>query len=100
MAPLFCNKCEASNNITLSENEKLIINDQKCADVFNNYFNSLVEELNISIDQNLLNDPSLFGHPIIAAVHKYERHPSILKLRKILKNMTFFLSVMLTSTKS
>ena len=39
----------------------------------NNYFNSIVKELNIPIDQNLLNDASIFNDPIIAAVHKYER---------------------------
>ena len=48
VAPLFSNKSKASNKITLSENEKLIINDQKCAEVFNNYFNSIVEELKYS----------------------------------------------------
>ena len=79
VAPLFSNKSRASNKITLSKNEKLIINDQQCAEVFNNYFNSIVEELNILIDQNLLNDASLFDDPIIEAVHKYERHRSILK---------------------
>ena len=73
VAPLFSNKSKASNKITLSENEKLIINDQKCAEVFNNYFNSIAEELNIPIDQNLLNGASLFDDPIIAAVHKYEK---------------------------
>ena len=72
VAPLFSNKSKASNKITLSENEKLITNDQKSAEVFNNYFNSIVEELNIPIDQNLLNDASLFDDPIIAAIHKYK----------------------------
>ena len=43
--PLFSNKSKASNKI-LSEDEKLIINDQKCSLVFNNYFNSIVKELN------------------------------------------------------
>ena len=81
VAPLFSNKSKASNKITLSENEKLITNDQKCAEVFNNYFNSIVEELNIPIDQNLLNDASLFDDPIIAAVRKYKRHSSILKIK-------------------
>ena len=94
VAPLFSNKSKASNKITLSENEKLITNDQKSAEVFNNYFNSIVEELNIPIDQNLLNDASLFDDAIIAAVHKYERHPSILKIKEKLKkhDLFFFLS--------
>ena len=61
------------------------MNDQKCAEVFNNYFNSIVKELNILIDQNLLYDASIFDDPIIAAVHKYKRHPSILKIKEKVK---------------
>ena len=90
VAPLFSNKSKVSNNITLSENEKLITNDQKSAEVFNNHFNSIVEELNIPIDQNLLNDASLFDDPIIAAIHKYERHPSILKIKEQLNLFSFY----------
>ena len=90
VAPLFSNKSKASNKITLSENEKLITNDQKSAEVFNNYFNSIVEELNIPIDQNLLNDASLFDDPIIAAIHKHKRHPSILKIKEQLKKDDLF----------
>ena len=90
VAPLFSNKSKASNKITLSENEKLITNDQKSAEVFNNYFNSIVEELNIPIDQNLLNDASLFDDPITAAVHQYERHPSILKIKEKFKKHDVF----------
>ena len=99
VAPLFSNKSKASNKITLSENEKLIMDDQKCTEVFNNYFNSIVKELNIPIDQNLLNDTSIFDDPIIAAVRRYERHASILKIKKKVKNMTFFLFIMLTPIK-
>ena len=91
MAPLFfSNKSKASNKITLSKNEKLIINDQQCAEVFNNYFSSIIEELNIPIDQNLLNDTPLFDDPIIAAVHKHERHPSILKIKEKFKKHDLF----------
>ena len=90
VAPLFSNKTKASNKITLSENEKLITNDQKSAEVFNNYFNSIVEKLNIPIDQNLLNDASLLDDPIIAAIHKYKRHPSILKIKEQLKKEDLF----------
>ena len=90
VAPFFSNKSKASNKISLSENEKLITNGQKCAEVFNNYFNSIAEELNIPIDQNLLNDASLFDDPIIAAIHKYERHPSILKIKEKFKKHDLF----------
>ena len=66
------------------------MNDQKCAEVLNNYFNSIVKKLNIPINQNLVNDASIFGDPIIAAVHKYERHPSILKIKDKVKKHDLF----------
>ena len=53
--------------------------------MFDDYFNSIDEELNISIDQNILNDASFFDDPIIAAIHKHERHPSILKIKEKFK---------------
>ena len=90
VAPLFSSKSKASNKIILSENEKLITNDQKSAEVFNNYFNSIAEELNIAIDQNLLNYASLFDDPFIAAIHKYKRHPSIPKIKEQLKKYDLF----------
>ena len=49
--------------------------------------------LNVSIDQNLLDDASILDDPIIAAVRNYKRH------RSILKNMAFFLFIMLTPIK-
>ena len=81
VAPLFSNKSKASIKKTLSENGKLIINDQKCTEVSNNYFSSIVKDLNIPNDQNLLNDASLLNDPIIAIVQNYKRHPSILKVK-------------------
>ena len=62
VAPLFSNK-SSNIKITLPENEKLIMNGKKCAEVFTNYFNSIVKELNIPTDQNLLNDASIFDDP-------------------------------------
>ena len=61
------------------------MNDQKCAEMLNNYFNGIVKEVNIPIEQNLLNDASTFNDPILAAVHKYKRHSSILKIKENVK---------------
>ena len=45
VAPYFSSKSKANNKIASSENEKLITNDQKCAEVSNNYFDSIVKDL-------------------------------------------------------
>ena len=80
-----------SNKIILSENEKVIINNQKYAEVFNNHFNSTVKKLNILIDQNLLHDASTFDYYIIAAIiHKHKRDPSILKIKEKIKKYVLF----------
>ena len=94
VAPLFSSKSKAINKMTLSEDEKLIINDQSCAKMFNNYFDSIAKELKIPIDQILLNDASTFDDIIIAAVHNYKRHQSILKIQEKVKKyeLFFFLS--------
>ena len=85
MGPLFFNKSKASNKITWSDNEKFIINNQKCAKMFHNYFNGIVKVLSIPIDQNLLKDTSITDDPIIATVHMYKRHPSNLKIKEKFK---------------
>ena len=90
VAPLFSSKSKASNKITLSENEKLIINDQKCAEMFNNYFDSIAKELKIPTDLILLNDESTFDDLIIAAVHNYKRHQNILKIKEKVKKYELF----------
>ena len=90
VAPLFSSKSKASNKITLSENENLIINDQKCAEMFNNYFDSIAKELKIPTDQILLNDESTFDDLIIAAVHNYKRHQNILRIKEKVKKYELF----------
>ena len=90
VAPLFSSKSKASNKITLSENEKLIINDQKCAEMFNSYFDSIAEELKIPTNQILLNDESTFDDLIIAAVHNYKRYQNILKIKEKVKKYELF----------
>ena len=70
------------------------MNDQKCVEVFSNYFDSIVKELNIPIDQNLLNDASIFDDLSITAVQKCKKHPRILKMKEDIKkyDIFFFLS--------
>ena len=52
--------------------------------MFNNYFNSTVNLL------NLLNDASIFDDPILAAANKYKRHPSILQIKEKVKKHDLF----------
>ena len=59
--------------------------------MFNSNFNSIVKELNIPIDQNLLNGTSIFDDQVIAVVHTYKGHPRILKIKEKVKKCDLFL---------
>ena len=58
--------------------------------MFNNYFNSIVKELNTPIDQTLLNDASIFDYSIIAGAYNYKRHPSSPKIKENVKKYDLF----------
>ena len=58
--------------------------------MFNNCFNSIVKKLDISIDQDLFNDASIFDDTIIAAVYKYKKCLSILKIKEKVKRHDLF----------
>ena len=58
--------------------------------MFNNCFNSIVKKLDISIDQDLFNDASIFDDTIIAAVYKYKKYLSILKIKEKVKRHDLF----------
>ena len=58
----------------LSKNEKI-------AENFNKFFGNIIKNLNISINNEVLEDVSMIQDPFIAAIEKYKQHPSTIKIR-------------------
>ena len=52
--PLFTNKVRSNDYITLNENDLLIRNEYKIANIFNTFFVNVVPNLGIEIDQQYL----------------------------------------------
>ena len=77
----FSSKSQKSNNITLTERSKVTTYNEKCADTFNSYFNSVVKELKLPINEDLLQNVIDIDDPILASTEKYKRHPNILKIK-------------------
>ena len=46
--------------------------------------------MNIPINSKVLEDVSMVQYPIIAAIVKYKRHPSILKIKKQMRIEDYF----------
>lgn len=77
--PFFSDKTPSNNSIMLIENNDIISDNKKCAEVMNNFFSDVVEHLDIDRDlyTENVNDTN---DPIIKAINKYKNHPSILKI--------------------
>ena len=87
--PLFSEKAVSIHNITLIENNKIVPEDDKVAEILNSFFSSAVKDLNIdyyehfSFDDYFLCKDAENGDLVLRAIEKYEKHPSILKIREI-----------------
>ena len=93
VSPLFSEK-EAFHRecITLKESKKTITNNEELAETFNTFFSKVVPNLNI--DNNLghnITNPHIITDPVVCEIQKYENHPSILKIKKMMgkKNLSF-----------
>ena len=84
--PFLSDKTMMDDNITLVENDEIITDDLKVAEIFNNFFSET--NLNIRTNEDILTDTSCYidDDPVLKAIKKYENHPSLKMIKK--KNRT------------
>ena len=76
---------DKSNNfeiITLVENDSIASDGNKVANIFNEYFNNLLEDLNLNVPENLVNHYCKGEGPVSLTILKYQNHPSITSIKK------------------
>ena len=78
--PLFPDIITVREIINLTENEEILNSDTDIADTFNDYFSNVVQNLNISRENSMLNT-DLCINPVLAAGEKY-KHQSIISINK------------------
>ena len=91
ITPLFSEKAFHRECITLKKINKTITNNVELAETFNTFFSKIVPNLNI--DNNLgdnITNPNITD-PVFCAIQKYEKHPSILKIKEMMgtNNLSF-----------
>ena len=80
--PVFTDKVQVSQSITLIEKGEMVTNDLKIAEIFNNYFANITQDLEITDTGAQLSSTTGIEDPIDKAVEKYKRHPSIKKIKE------------------
>ena len=91
ISPYFVSNPKKTSKITLvDEKSNTLSEDEKIADIFNKFFGNIIKNLNVSINSEVLEDVLMIQDPIIAAIEKYKRHPSILKIKKHIRVESYF----------
>ena len=79
--PLFSEKSKSNKKIILLENDNIIPDDPKVAEIFNDFFAKTVENLNIkgyNIDHAPLENLDFVSN----VIDKFRNHPSILRIKE------------------
>ena len=80
--PVFTDKVQVSQSITLIENDEMVTDDLKIAEIFNDYFANITQDLEITDTGAHLSSTIGIEDPIDKAVEKYKNHPSIKKIKE------------------
>ena len=76
--PYFSNKySKADTDIVLNENGDLVLESEEIAKAFNNYFGSIVDNLDLHHQEDITSSSSNTFHKINDIIRNYEKHPSI-----------------------
>ena len=92
----FTNKNDNNTKkIILVENDDIISDNSKVAEIMNNYFVNITEDLNIpAIKKNIDNDSNagtICMNPMEKIILNYSEHPSILTIKKIVLSAYYLL---------
>ena len=60
----------------------VISDDRKISDIFIEYFNTIVPKLRLAIPKDVIFATNSIEDPVLKAVHKNQRHPSILAIKE------------------
>ena len=85
VSPLFSEKAFRKESIILKEHGKIITDNKKTAETFNNFFRNIVN-LNIDSDLSHITSQTNNADPVFRAIKKYANHPSILKIKRKLSD--------------
>ena len=87
VSPLFSNKIKSKEKNALVENAEIVTEDSKLVKIFNDFFSTVVDKLNITInDDHILKTSS--SDPVWASIERFSKHPSILNIKKRMGNIS------------
>ena len=87
--PFLSDKSKTSDKIHLNEKGELLNSESETAEVLNNFFSNIVKNLKIPAYENLDRNFENVEDPVLRAILKYKKHPSITVIKEKAKNSVF-----------
>ena len=85
--PFFTDKNKKNGKIVLVEDNRIITDNVKNAEIFNEYFVNITQNLDIpDITKEVLPIEVEYIDPIDKIIYNYSKHPSIIKIKQIIKS--------------
>ena len=81
------NKVRSNVHIVLSKNDRLIRNEYNIANTCNNFFINVVPNLGIKANLQHICNISNISDPVEKAIKKYQKHPSISIIKKVISSV-------------
>ena len=98
--PLFSEKAFREETIILKDGNRPITNNHELAETFNTFFSKITQ--NLILDSNLveITENLNISDPVRKTIKKYEKHPSVIKMKEKMKNknMSFSFSFVTKET--
>ena len=79
----FSDKSNNFESITLVQNASIVSDENEVANIFNEYFGNLAEDLNLHVPENLVNHYCKDEDPISSGILKYQNYSSITATKRI-----------------
>ena len=79
----FSDKSNNFESITLVQNASIVSDENEVANIFNEYFGNLAEDLNLHVPENLVNHYCKGEDPFSSAILKYQNYSSITATKRI-----------------
>ena len=100
ISPLFSEKAFYKETIILKDSNRAITNNRKLAEIFNAFLGNITQNLKIDSDLVEFTKSLNISDPVLKAIRKYEKRPSIIKIKEKMKkkNMPFYFSFVTKQT--
>ena len=100
ISPLFSEKAFRKETIILNDNYRTITNNHELAETFNSFFSNITQNLKINSNLVEITENLNTSDLVSKALKKYEKHPSINKIKEKMKNknMSFSFSFVTKET--